>query len=131
MKRFFIAGSILMFALMVSAQNQNQGGQRFRMSEEERMKRYEDMKKEVKMNTAQLDSIKKFDAEFAPKQRELREKYRDDREKMREESQKLRNQLETKVKKVLNEDQFKKYQEFISQRRQRGNGNGGGGNRNR
>jgi len=129
MKKFVIAGCILMFALMVSAQNQGgQGGQRFGMSEEERAKWYEDVKKELKITTAQLDSIKKFDAEFTPKQRELFEKYRDDPEGRREATTKLREQQDAKLKKVLTTEQFTKYQEFRRQRMQRPGG-GGGGNR--
>jgi len=126
MKKFVITGCIAMCALMVSAQNQ--GGQTM---EQRRAAWYETLTKELKITTSQLDSIKKFDAEFAPKQRELFEKYRDDREKMTTERAKLTDQLNAKIKKVLTADQYKKYDELNKQRqeRTRQGGGGGGGNR--
>ena len=128
MKRFIIAGCIIMCAWVVSAQNQG-GAQRM---EEMRAQWYETLTKELKISTAQLDSIKKFDAEFAPKQRELFEKYRDDREKMTSERTKLTDQLNAKIKKVLTADQYKKYEELNRQRMERFRNRGGdGGNTNR
>ena len=125
MKKIVLVTGLLVFALMVSAQ---QGGQRRgQMSEEALKQRYEELTKELTLKTAQLDSIKKIDQEFFAKQRVAREKAGDDREKMREEFTKLRNQQTEKIKTVLTAEQFKKYQDYQEKQRER-RGGGGGGN---
>jgi len=125
MKKNVLVAGLLVFALMVSAQ---QGGQRRgQMSEEALKQRYEELTKELTLKTAQIDSIKKIDQEFFAKQRVARENAGDDRGKMREEFTKLRNQQTERIKTVLTAEQFKKYQEYQEKLRER-RGGGGGGN---
>lgn len=121
MKKILIASCLFMFALVVSAQNRG-GGPGGDMT-----KRYEEMKKELSLNDQQVDSLKVIDQEFFTKMREQREKNGDDREKGREEMQKMSEQRNERVKKILTDEQFTKYQEMESQRRQRGGGRPDGG----
>jgi len=125
MKKIFCITCMLTFALMISAQGGQGGGQGRQMSPEQQAQRYERMKTELKLNDKQLAEIKKIDEEFAPKQRELFEKYRDDREKMQAERTKLTEARNAKVKKLLSAEQYTKYVEFMRPRQ----GQGGGGNR--
>ena len=127
MKKIFCITCMLTFALMISAQGGQGGGQGRQMSPEQQAQRYERMKTELKLNDKQLAEIKKIDEEFAPKQRELFEKYRDDREKMQAERTKLTEARNAKVKKLLSAEQYTKYVEFMRPRQ--GQGGGGGGNR--
>jgi hypothetical protein len=125
MKRIFVAGFLLMFSFMLSAQ---QGGPGRGMSPEAQAQRYAQMKSEVGLNDQQLDAIKKIDEEFAPKQRELFEKFRDNREQMAAERTKLNEERNAKVKPLLSAEQFTKYVEFTNRFGGR-QGGGGGGNR--
>ena len=128
MKKFLVAGCLLIFAFMVSAQG-GQGGQRGgQRTPEQQAQRYERMKTTVGLNDKQIADIKKIDEEFAPKLRELREKYPNDREKMQEERTKLTNQQNEKVKPLLTAEQYTKYVEFVRQGPGQ-RGQGGGGNR--
>ena len=129
MKKFLVAGCLLMFAFMASAQG-GQGGQRGgQMTPEQRAefaaRRYERMKTELSLTDKQLADIKKVEEEFTPKQMELFEKYRDDREKMGEEMRKLTDARNAKVKPLISTEQYTKYVEFNRPRQ----GGGGGGNR--
>ena len=92
------------------------------MSEEGKANRYETMKKELGLNEIQDDSIKANDKEFFTKMREKREKNGENREKNRIEMGKMNEQRSERVKAILTEEQYTKYQEMESQRRQRGPG---------
>ena len=124
MKRFLIVTCLMTFAIMVSAQEgQRRGG--FQMTPEQRAQYYEQLKKDLSLSDKQLADFKKIDEEYMAKMREAREKAGDDREKMRESMTKLRAEQTAKIKPLLSEEQFKKYEELQAQRMQRG----GGGNR--
>lgn len=120
MKKILIAGCMFMFAFMISAQNRGgaPGG--------DMTKRYEEMKKELSLNDQQVDSLKVIDQEFFTTMREQREKNGNDREKGREIMQKMNEQRNERVKAILSEEQFTKYQEMENQRRQRSPGGPGG-----
>jgi len=127
MKRLLFATCLLTFAILVSAQDgQRRGGQ---MTPEQRAAYYESMKKEVGLNDKKIADIKKIDEEYQTKQREAREKAGDNREAMREASTKLRAEQTAKIKPLLTEAEFKKYEAFIAQRMQQRGQGGGGGNR--
>lgn len=135
MKKFFVLGLMCMCALMATAQNQERG-RRAGMSEEERAKWYEELKKDLKLTGKQVDSLKVIDTEFQTKMREMRvsrdqqeNQSEADRTKRREEMQKMNEKRTARIKAVLTEDQYKKYEEKSQARRQRGGGEGrpGGG----
>lgn len=111
-----------MLAFMVSAQRPGGRG----MSAEERAKRYEELKKELSLNDQQVDSLKAIDQEFFTKMRDVREKNGNDREKNREEMRSLMDKRGERVKTVLTDEQYTKYQKIESERRQRGPGRQGG-----
>lgn len=118
MKKILIAGFMFMFAFVISAQNRERGnGPGGDMT-----KRYEEMKKELDLTEQQVDSIKAIDQELFTKMREQRDKNGDDREKGREEMKKMSEQKDERVKAILTEEQFTKYQKMESERRQRGPG---------
>ena len=123
MKKFFVAGCLLMFAFMVSAQGGGQGGG-FN-NPEFRQRMYDRLKTEVNLTDKQLEDIKKIDDEFYfPKMQEIAEKAAGDFEKMRTEMTKLNEERNEKVKPLLSEEQFTKYVEANTFR-----GGGPGGNR--
>ena len=128
MKKIFVAGILLMFAFMVSAQGPGRGGGGGQMSPEQQAQRFETMKKNLNLNDTQLEGIKKLEAEYQPKLSELFEKYGNDREKMMEERTKLTNERNEKVKPLISAEQYTKYVEMSSQQGRPGGG-GGGGNR--
>lgn len=121
MKRIFVVGFMLMFAFVVAAQERGRG-----MSEEDRAKRYEQLKTDLGLNDQQVDSLKAIDTAFFTKMREQREKSGGDRDAMRADMQKMNEERNERVKAILSEEQYKKYVEAESQRRQRGPGGSGG-----
>ena len=124
MKKFFVAGIMLMFAFMVSAQGQGRGGGG-QMSPEQQAQRFETMKKDLNLNDTQLSGIKNIEEEYQPKMLELFEKYGNDREKMMQERTKLTNERNEKVKPLISAEQYTKYVEMSNQQGRPG----GGGNR--
>jgi len=128
MKRIFIVACMLTFALMVSAQGGQGGGQRqggFQQTPEQRAARQEQMKKDLKLNDKQFADYKKLDEAYWKKVQAAREGGNVDREAMT----KLRDEQTAAVKKILTADQFKKYEEIQAAQRQRG-GQGGGNRQN-
>ena len=122
MKKMFVAGILLMFAFMVSAQGRGGGGQ---MSPEQQAQRFETMKKDLNLNDTQLAGIKKIEEEYQPKMSALFQQYGDDREKMMQERTKLMNERNEKVKPLISAEQYTKYVEMSNQQGRPG----GGGNR--
>jgi len=104
MKKIFTVSLMLVFALMVSAQNRGGRG----LSEADMEKRYEQMKKELGINEQQLEKIKVIDKDYFAKMREAREAGGGDREGFRAMGEKRREE----IKKVLTEEQNTKYVEM-------------------
>jgi hypothetical protein len=130
MRKFFVLGLMSVCVLMVSAQNQERGQRG--LNEEDRAKRYEELKKNLKLTDVQVDSLKAIDAEFLAKMRGQRGRQQNqsdaDREKRREEMRKMNEKRTERIKAVLTEEQYKKYTEDVQVRRQRGGeGRPGGG----
>ena len=125
MKKIFVAGILLMFALMVSAQGQGQG--RGQMTPEQQAQQYETMKKDLSLTDTQLDEIKKADEEMRTKMQSLRDSGGGDREAMMAEMTKLTEARNAKVKAQLSAEQYTKYEAAYG--RAFGGRPGGGGNR--
>ena len=104
MKKIFAVSLMLVFALMVSAQNRGGRG----LSEADMEKQYEEMTKELSLKTEQLEKIKAIDKEYYAKIREARESGEGDRDSWRAMGEKRRES----IKKVLTEEQYTKYQEM-------------------
>ena len=125
MKKILFLSVMFMFSLIASAQ---QGGGRggFGMMNDEA---YADMKAKVGLDDQQLEKIKAIYTESSTKMRAEMEKIGDDREKMMELMTKANTERDDSIKKLLSDDQAKKYQAWSDERRQRRPGGGGGGGR--
>ena len=104
MKKILTMSLMLVFSLMVSAQNS--GGRGF--SEADMEKRYEEMTKELGINSQQLEKIKAIDKDFFAKMSEAIESGGGDRDSWRAMGEKRRDE----IKKILTEEQNTKYQEM-------------------
>ena len=117
MKKIFVVSFMLMFAFIVSAQ------QRGGMNMDET---YAELKKELSLTDQELEKVKTVYTESMTKMRSQMEQVGDDREKRRELMTKVNAERSESLKKVLTEEQFKKYQAWEEKRRQN---RPGGGNR--
>ncbi|MDR2473633.1 MAG: hypothetical protein LBD53_08775 [Tannerella sp.] len=140
MKRIFSVSLMLLFACMMSLSAQDQGGQRRQGGQGGQggqgrggfnsEQRYEQLKKDLKLKDAQVDSLKSIDkdrrAEFQ-KARDANGGGGGDREAMRAAYQKMNEKYDARVKKVLTAEQYKKYNEQMEAMRQRGGQGGQGG----
>ena len=116
MKKILAVSLMLVFTLMVSAQNR--GG---RLSEADMEKRYVEMKKELSLNDQQLEKIKAIDKDFFAKMSEARENGSGDRDTWRAMGEKRRED----IKKVLTDEQNTKYQEMERKWREERQSGGG------
>ena len=116
MKKILVVSLMLVFTLMVSAQNR--GG---RLSEADMEKRYVEMKKELSLNDQQLEKIKAIDKDFFAKMNEARESGSGDRDTWRAMGEKRRED----IKKVLTDEQNTKYQEMERKWREERQSGGG------
>lgn len=111
MKRLFL--SLAMVAILASGQVTMAQGRPQRMNREQRM---EQMVKELNLSEEQSK-------EFKAAMDSMRPRNNNGERPSREEMEKKRTEMESKMKSILTEDQYKKYQEMQKNRR--------GGRRNR
>jgi hypothetical protein len=103
-----------------------QGGQR--LTTEEWVKAQVDrMKKDFELTDAQCDSVTKINLKYAKKAEELFQNNQTDAEKNREIFQKNQEEQNKELKAILTEAQYKKYEEQLKARRERGGNRGQGG----
>lgn len=121
----FLLFAILFGATISMAQP---GGQR--MSTEERAKATTaELKEKLGLNKEQEKKVYDLNIESGKKMTAMREDMQGggDREAMREKMTKMRDEQNKAMKKILTEDQYKKYEKYLeerqSQRGQRGGGN--------
>lgn len=118
MKKFvFILTSLLLGAsLLVSAQNR---GPRQKLTPEQRATRMvENLHRDLQLTEKQQKDLRLWFTKSYTQQKENLQKYSTDREGMREASRKNREATEAKLKKVLTEEQYKKYKDLEAKRRQ-------------
>ena len=128
MKKVFVLSFMLCFAMIVSAQQQQQRRGMGMMTDEA----YAEMKKELALNDKQMDSIKVIYADYSNQMRTQSESIGDDREKRRELMTSLTEKRNKRIKANLTADQYTKFEKWEADRRQRGPGGagaGGGGGR--
>lgn len=120
----------LVGAIGVRAQGGGGGGQQ--RTPEERVKQTMERLADLKLDKDQTDKTSVVFKEYFEARQKMMEEMRagggqPDREQMREKGQKLTTERDDKLKKIFNEDQFKKWKDEIepAMRPQRG---GGGGN---
>ncbi|WP_106832275.1 DUF4890 domain-containing protein [Parabacteroides pacaensis] len=97
--------SVSSFAQQENAQQKR--GERGRMMDPK--KRTEQMCKELNLNEKQTKEFTKINDEFFEKMKKQRESGEKDRTKLREAMEKLQNDREAQIKKVLTDEQYKKY----------------------
>lgn len=126
-KMVFLVTTVWMFlALSVSAQQQQQRGQREKMTPEQQATRtVERLNKDLTLNDKQKADLKKWYTDSYTQRAKSMEKNKDNREAMRESMKKERTATEAQMKKVLTADQFKKYQENEKKRQQNMQNRGG------
>jgi vacuolar-type H+-ATPase subunit I/STV1 len=110
-----------LFTGLIYAQEGGQRGQRGqRLSTEERVKAQTDrMKKDFELTEVQYDSVKKINLKYAKKNEEVFRNNREDAEKNRGIFQKNQEEQNKELKAILNETQYKKYEEQLKARRER------------
>lgn len=89
--------------------------------------RIEKIISELKLDDKQAAEFRKVNTEFRDKMKKERESMDTNRQKMREKMTAMRDDMNSEVKKILNDEQFKQYQEKME--KQRPNGPRKGGNR--
>ena len=126
MKKLFVIGIMLVASVTFSAAQQGQG-QRGQLSgtPEERAKAQVDRLTPILTLTAdQKTKIQDIEVDLNKQMDAKRQNVQGNREAMMALMQELNKLREEKYKPVLNADQFKKYQEDVAQRQQRGQGGG-------
>ncbi|MDR2382583.1 MAG: DUF4890 domain-containing protein [Prevotellaceae bacterium] len=126
--KVFLLVLMCLFSGMIYAQDRGQGGQR--LTVEERVKAQTDrMKKDFELTDVQYDSVQKINLKYAKKAEEARKNNRENTEQNREIFRKNQEEQSKELKAILTETQYKKYEEQLNARRERG-GNRGQGPRN-
>ncbi len=127
MKNKFAIGVIIasFIALPVFSQpgsgqrgGQGNGQPRQQMSEENVKARINRLAKDLEMNETQKKEILDYELVLFKKNQAERQRLMGNREAMREYMMKQREERDEKYKKVLTEEQWKKYEELREQRRQ-------------
>lgn len=123
----FLLLATIFFASVAMAQP---GGQRNFDPKEMAKRQTEELTKELGLNKDQAKKVLELNTKSMEKMSEMRGQMRDgggDREAMLEKMQKSRDEQNAEMKKILTDDQYKKYEKYLEERRARRGG--GGGNR--
>ncbi len=128
----FLLAILFLGHTFLMAQNRG-GGQRNFDPVESAKKQTAELKKELDLNKDQEKKVYKLNLDAANEMAEMRKEMQSgggDREAMRAKFGEMRKEQNKAMKKILTEDQFKKYLKYVEKKRaQRGHGGGGGGNR--
>ncbi len=112
---------------------QNRSGQGNYDPVESAKKQTETLKKELDLNKDQEKKVYKVVLDGANKMDKMRKEMQSgggDRDAMRAKFGEMRKEQNEEMKKILTDDQYKKYEKYLEERRaRRGQGGGGGGNR--
>lgn len=127
-----LASFCMLFSLNMMAQQRGGGNFNF----EERMKQQiESLKKELALNDKQVQEVTDLLKESGKKTQEVMKNSQGNREQMREKMTKMREEENASMKKILTEEQFKKYTDYQKkqqeEREKRMKERGAGGNRTR
>lgn len=118
--------TLVAFTVVTVAQNRSQRD----FDPKERAKRQtEELTKELDLNKDQQKKVLEMNEKYSEKMSAMFEDMRSgggDREAMREKMGKLRDEQNKEMKKILTEDQYKKYEKYLEERRSR-RGSGGSG----
>ena len=125
-------GLLLMIVVLGStiSMAQNRSGQGNYDPVESAKKQTEVLKKELDLNKDQEKKVHELNLKAANKMADLRKEMQNSgsREEMREKFGEMREEQNKEMKKILTDDQYKKYEKYLEERRaRRGQGGGGGG----
>ena len=124
-------GLLLMIVLIGTSISmaQNRGGQR-NDPKEFAKKQTEELTEHLDLDKKQEKQVSELNLKAAEQMFAMRKEMADgngDRDAMRAKLQEMRKKQNVEMKKILSEDQYKKYQKYVEERRaKRGGGQGGG-----
>ncbi|MFV0590228.1 MAG: hypothetical protein ACK5M7_02480 [Draconibacterium sp.] len=122
--------SVIVFATVTMAQDR---GSRSFDPKEMAKRQTEELTKALGLNKDQQAKVLALNTKMGEKRSSMFQEMRNgggDREAMREKMTKLRDEEKAEMKKILTEDQYKKYEKYLEeQRARRGQGRPGGGQR--
>lgn len=87
--------------------------------------RIEKIISDLKLDEKQAADFRKVQDNFRSKMKAEREAAKADRDQMREKMKSLRTEMDTEMKKILNDEQYKQYQEKMERQRPDGPRKGG------
>lgn len=125
MKKIIFLATTLFMVLAFTVQAQDRQPREKLTPEQQATRTVERLNKELTLTDKQQADLKKFYTESFTQRAKTMEKNRDNREAMRETMKKDREATEAQLKKVLTEEQFKKYQENEKKRMQQRQNRGG------
>lgn len=116
MKRILSTSILLVFMAVVAMAQPPQGGQ---FSPEDMAKsQTEQMTKDLKLNEQQVEKVSALNTKYMENMQSIFQNAGGDREQMREKMEAFRTERNDELKKILTEEQFKKYQELENERMQ-------------
>jgi hypothetical protein len=124
--KLFLLFLMCLLSETIYAQDGGQKGQpRQRLTLEERVKAQSDrMKKDLELTDIQYDSVQKINLKYAQKVEEARKGNQEQSAQNRETFRKNQEEQNKELKAILTEDQYKKYEEQLKTRRERGRNRG-------
>lgn len=128
MKKVLVT-SMLFLATTLAVFAQDGKGRNYERGERDHAKRYERLVEKLDLNAQQLEDLKKIDKEHFDQMQANRDKMKEERQKMLADRDKMRSERDEAFKKLLTEDQLKKYDELKTQQRQSYKGKGVHGKR--
>lgn len=87
--------------------------------------RMEKIISDLKLDEKQAADFRKVQEDFRAKIKAEREAAKEDRNQMREKMKNMRKEMDTELKKILNDEQYKQYQEKMERQRPDGPRKGG------
>jgi len=121
----------ILFVFMVSilvttiSYAQNRGGQRNFDPEEIAKRQTEELKETLDLKKDQEKKVYELNLKNGKKMAEMRQNSDGDREAMRASFMKLREEQNKEMKKILSDTQYKKYEKYLEERRNRRGGGQG------
>lgn len=120
----FLLLTFMLATTVIVAQNRQNS-----TPEEMAKQQTEQIKEKCDLDKAQEKKVYEVSLKSGKEMAKMRDEMRNggDRDAMREKMMKLRDEQNKEMKKILSEDQYKKYEKYLEERRAARQGGGGGG----
>lgn len=131
MKRLGFLLLVLVLGTSISIA-QNRGEQRNMNPEDMAKNQTKELKEKLDLDSKQEKKVYELNLKSANKMVAMRDEMRSgngDRDAMRQKMTELRNEQNKEMKKILSDDQYKKYEKYVEERRNNMRNRGGGGQR--